>query len=48
MDLKISLTVSDLEKAEHAIIHYVQQKVFEKEINALCNKKMFVQICCGN
>ena len=39
MDVKNSLTVSDLERAEHAIIHCVQQEVFEKEINALHNKK---------
>ena len=39
MDAKNSLTVSDLERAERAIIHYMQQEVFEKEINALHNKK---------
>ena len=39
MDVKNSLTVSDLERAECAIIHCVQQEVFEKEINVLRNKK---------
>ena len=48
MDVKNSFTVSDFERAERAIIHCVQQEVFEKKITALHNKKMFVQIRCGN
>ena len=39
MDVKNLLTLSDLERAERAIIHCVQQEVFEKEINAFRNKK---------
>ena len=39
MDVKNSLTVSDLERAERAIIYCMQQEVFEKEINDLHNKK---------
>ena len=41
MYVKNSLTVSDLERAERAIIHCVQQEVFEKEINALTKKFVY-------